>query len=89
MDLTSATVTAEGTIRLRVIMNTVSEPTEEVRYPVVKISSAQAATLGPAFRAAQSPWQGWAAKVISESDGEGNIVYSVKYFKKGTSVLIR
>ena len=87
-DLTEATVTAEGTICLSVDVNTVPAPTEEARYPVVKISAAQDATLGSAF-AAKSPWKGWAAKVVSESDGEGNVIYSVKYFKKGTSVLIR
>ena len=88
MDLTGATVTAEGTICLSVDVNKVPKPTEEVSYPVVKVSSAQNATLGPAFAAAKT-WKGWAAKVVSESDGEGNVVYSVKYWERGTTVLIR
>ena len=87
MDLTGATVTAEGTIRLKADVNTLPEPTTTVVYPVVKVSAEQDATLGPAFRAARA-WQGWAASLVSETDGDGNVVYSVKYRRKGTTISI-
>ena len=88
MDLTGATVAAGGTIRLMADVNTIPEPTATVVYPVVKVSSGQDATLGPAFKAAKV-WKGWAATLVSETDEEGNVTYSVKYGKKGTVVLIQ
>ena len=88
MDLSEATVTAEGTIHLKADANAVPEPTEEVVYPVVKVSAEQDATLGPAFRAARA-WKGWAATLVSETDGDGNVIYSVEYGKKGTTISIR
>ena len=88
MDLTGATVTAEGSIYLKADANTVPEPTEEVVYPVVKVSAEQDATLGPAFRAARA-WKGWAATLVSDTDGDGNVTYSVKYEKKGTVIVIQ
>ena len=88
MDLSGATVTAEGAIYLKADANTVPEPTEEVVYPVVKVSAEQDATLGPAFRAARA-WKGWAATLVSDTDGDGNVTYSVKYEKKGTVIVIQ
>ena len=88
MDLTGATVTAEGSICLKADANTLPEPTTTVVYPVVKVSAEQNATLGPAFRASRA-WQGWVASLVSETDGDGNVVYSVKYLRKGTTVSIR
>ncbi|MBR4613965.1 MAG: hypothetical protein IKO55_00030, partial [Kiritimatiellae bacterium] len=88
MDLTGATVAAEGTICLKADANTVPEPTEEVVYPVVKVTAEQNATLGPAFRAAKV-WKGWFGSLVSETDGDGNVIYSVKYGKHGTTISIR
>ena len=88
MDLTGATVTAEGTIYLKADANTLPEPAREVVYPVVKVSAEQDATLGPAFRAARA-WKGWAATLVSDTDGDGNVTYSVKYEKKGTVIVIQ
>ena len=88
MDLTGATVTAEGSIYLKADANTLPEPTTAVAYPVVKVSAAQNATLGPAFRAARA-WKGWAATLVSDTDGDGNVTYSVKYEKKGTVIVIQ
>ena len=88
MDLTGATVAAEGTICLKADANTLPEPTEEVVYPVVKVSAEQNATLGPAFRAAKV-WKGWFGSLVSETDGDSNIVYSVRYEKYGTTISIR
>ena len=87
MDLTGATVTAEGSVCLKADANTLPEPTTNAAYPVVKVTAEQNATLGPAFRAARA-WQGWAVSLVSETDGDGNVVYSVKYRRKGTTVLI-
>jgi len=88
LDLSGATVTAEGAICLKADANTVPEPTGEVVYPVVKVSAEQAATLGPAFRAVKA-WKGWIATLVSETDGDGNVTYSVKYGKKGITISIR
>ena len=89
MDLTGATVTAEGTINLKADANTLPEPTATVVYPVVKVSATQNATLGSAFKATKV-WKGWAATlVVSDPDGDGNVTYSVKYEKKGTVIVIQ
>ena len=88
MDLTSATVTAEGAICLKADANTLPKPTEPVVYPVVKVSAEQNATLGTAFRAAKA-WKGWFGTLVSETDGDGNVIYSVKYGKKGTVISIQ
>ena len=88
MDLTGATVTAEGSIYLKADANTLPEPMTAVVYPVVKVSAEQDATLGPAFRAARA-WKGWAATLVSDTDGDGNVTYSVKYEKKGTVIVIQ
>ena len=89
MDLTGATVTAEGTIYLKADGNTLPEPTQAVTYPVVKVSAAQAAELGDKFKAARSPWRGWPVTLVSETDADGNVTYSVKYEKKGFVMSIR
>ena len=88
MDLSGATVAAAGTINLTADANTLSEPTTTVVYPVVKVSAEQNATLGPAFKATKV-WQGWTASLVSETDGDGNVTYSVKYRRKGTIVAIQ
>ena len=88
MDLTGATVAAEGTICLKADANTLPEPTATVVYPVVKVSAAQNATLGSAFKAAKV-WKGWAATLVSDTDGDGNVTYSVKDEKKGTVIVIQ
>ena len=88
MDLTGATVEADGTIYLKADENTVSAPTESATYPVAKVTSAQNETLGSKFAAAKV-WKGWNAELVTEPDGKGNIVYSVKYGKNGFVVSIR
>ncbi|MBR6586441.1 MAG: hypothetical protein IKK82_03370, partial [Kiritimatiellae bacterium] len=89
MDLTGATVTAEGSIYLKADGNTLLEPTQAVTYPIVKVSAAQAAELGDKFKAARSPWRGWPVTLLSETDADGNVTYSVKYEKKGFVMSIR
>jgi len=89
MDLTGATVTVEGTIYLKADGNTLPEPTQNVTYPIVKVSAAQAAELGDKFKAARSPWRGWPVTLVSETDADGNVTYSVKYEKKGFVMSIR
>jgi hypothetical protein len=89
MDLTGATVTAEGTIYLKAGVNNLPEPTQAVTYPIVKVSAAQAAELGDKFKAARSPWRGWPVTLLSETDADGNVTYSVKYEKKGFVMSIR
>ncbi len=89
MDLTGATVTAEGTIYLTADGNTLEEPAQAVTYPVVKVSATQAATLGARFKAKKSPWSGWPVTVVSNTDKDGNVIYSVKYEKKGFVMSIR
>jgi hypothetical protein len=41
------------------------------------------------FCAAAKAWKGWAATLVSDTDGEGNVTYSVKYGKRGTVVVIQ
>ena len=89
MDLTGATITAEGTIYLTADGNTLEEPAQAVTYPVVKVSAIQAATLGAKFKAKKSPWSGWPVTVVSNTDKGGNVIYSVKYEKKGFVMSIR
>ena len=89
MDLTGATVTVEGTIYLKADGNTLPEPTQNVTYPVVKVLAAQAAELGDKLKAARSPWRGWPVTLVSETDADGNVTYSVKYEKKGFVISIR
>ena len=88
MDLTGATVEADGTIYLKADENTVSAPEATVEYPVTKVTSAQNETLVAKFAAAKSPWKGWSAKLKTATDGSGNVVYSVLYGKKGFTVTI-
>jgi len=47
-----------------------------------------AALLAAAFKATKV-WKGWAATLVSDTDGEGNVTYSVKYGKRGTVVVIQ
>jgi hypothetical protein len=89
MDLTGATVTAEGTIYLTADGNTLEEPTQAVTYPVVKVSATQAETLGAKFKAKKSAWSGWPVTVVSNTDKDGNVTYSVKYEKKGFVMSVR
>ena len=88
-DLTGATVTAEGTVYLTVDANALEVPTEAVTCPVVKVTAEQASAFGSRFKAAKSPWQGWPVTVVAETDGSGNVTYSVKYEKKGFVFSIR
>ena len=88
MDMTSATVAAEGTISLKADANTLPEPTEPVVYPIVKVTATQNATLGPAFRAVKV-WKGWGAELVSETDAKGNVTYSVRYEKTGFAMTIK
>ena len=88
-DLTGATVTAEGTVYLTVDANALEVPTEAVTCPVVKVTAEQASAFGSRFKAAKSPWQGWPVTVVAETDGSGNVTYSVKYEKKGLVFSIR
>ena len=90
LDLSGATVAAEGeTIYLTADGNNLSEPEQAVTYPVVKVSAAQAATLGAKFKAKKSPWQGWPVTVVTGTDESGSVTYSVKYEKKGFVFSIR
>ena len=88
-DLSGAEIVAEGTIYLKADGNTLPEPTQNVTYPIVKVSAAQAAELGDKFKAARSPWRGWPVTLLSETDADGNVTYSVKYEKKGFVMSIR
>ena len=87
MGVLSPVMVAAGTINLKADANTLPEPPTTVVYPVVKVSAEQNATLGPVFKAAKV-WQGWIASLVSETDGDGNVVYSVKYRRKGTTISI-
>ncbi|MBQ9741259.1 MAG: hypothetical protein IJV91_10010 [Kiritimatiellae bacterium] len=49
----------------------------------MKVTASQAATLGARFKAKKSPWSGWPVTVVSNTDKDGNVTYSVKYEKKG------
>jgi hypothetical protein len=92
MDLTGATVTAEGTIYLTADGNTLEEPTKAVVYPVVKVTAAQADEFGAKFKARKSPWRGWPVTVVWETivDGDNEyVIYSVKYEKKSFVMSIR
>ena len=88
MDLTGATVAAEGTVYLKADGNTVPAPEAPVVYPVAKVTSAQNESFGSAFKAAKA-WKGWIAELVTEADGAGNIVYSVRYAKRGLVVTIQ
>lgn len=83
MDLSKATVTAQGIVYLKADDNIVPEPTHTIAYPVVKLSSDQATVLDSKLKISKLPWNGrWQGSIIKSSpDSEGNIIYSVKYSK--------
>ena len=90
MNLTGvSSINAGETIYLTADGNTLEEPTKAVVYPVVKVTAAQAAEFGAKFKARKSPWRGWPVTVVSETDADGNVTYSVKYEKKGFVMSIR
>ena len=89
LDLSEATVTALGKVSLMADANTLSEPEQAVVYPIVKVSSSAAESLRDSFKAAKSPWKGWRATLESETDAQGNVIYSVKYGKKGFILSVR
>ena len=55
----------------------------------MKVTASQTATLGVKFEAKKSPWSGWPVTVVSNTDKDGNVTYSVKYEKKGFVMSIR
>ena len=83
LDLSGAIVAASGNVYLTADASTLPAPTQNVIYPIVKVSSATATALGALFRAMKSPWKGWQATLVSEPDGLGAVLYSVKYEKRG------
>lgn len=90
MNLTGVnSINAGETIYLTADGNTLEEPTKAVVYPVVKVTAAQAAEFGAKFKARKSPWRGWPVTVVSETDADGNVTYSVKYEKKSFVMSIR
>lgn len=89
LDLSDATVVASGNVYLTADANTLPAPTQNVTYPIVKVSSAAATALGASFQLMKSPWRGWQATLVSEPDGLGAVLYSLKYAKRGFALLVR